>query len=129
MFWLSDFILEIKFLYIIFLICFLQIYAILFLEFMWIVTFRKIIWNSIVFIEKISKNSLKMVLNVFIFWIFFIILSIKMSYFVHKNVLFSRNNCKMYMFFYYKLLINVCYFVKFLKTHLKIEIKYILRQR
>ena len=33
------------------------------------------------------------------------------------------------MCFHYNLLLNVCYFVKFLKTHLKIEIKNILRQR
>ena len=38
-----------------------------------------------------------------------------MSYFIEKIV-------KLYVF-HYKLLKNVCYFVKFQKTHLKIEIK------
>ena len=67
MFWLSDFILEIKFLYILFLKCYLQIYGIVFNQFMWIVTFWNTVWNNIIFKQKIYENPLKMAVNVFIF--------------------------------------------------------------
>ena len=53
--------------YNVFNMLFKIIWYIVLFEFMWIVTFSKIIWNSIIFIQNISKNPLKMVFNVFIF--------------------------------------------------------------
>ena len=59
--------LKIKFRYILFLICYLQLYGIVFHEHMWIVTFSNILWNSIILYKKFYENPLKTIVNVFIF--------------------------------------------------------------